>query len=248
MLPAIANLSKSIKKSDKKNRAKQIAELINKSAYDIIVFQEAFHIPARKILNKLLRNKYPFQYGPINRSFIKTNSGIFIVSKIKLTELATIKYKDCKDIDCFAKKGAGIFEGKHNGKVFQIVGTHLDSGSQKVREKQYKQAYLELLKKYEKVGVPQFFCGDLNTRINNKENYNKMLNYLNAEDIETNSSQTSTYLGRQIILDYILLRRNNSDVKIIDKSIKIFKAKEPMTEILKGTLSDHLAVELTFRL
>lgn len=248
MLPNSTNLSVNIKKSNKKERARQICDIMNDSDYDIIVFQEAFHIPSRKILQQELKEKYPFQYGPINRAFIKTNSGIFIVSKIELTELATIQYKNCTGIDCWSKKGAAIFEGNFLGKTFQIIGTHLDSGKQSVREKQYKQAYEKILKPFEKDGVPQIFCGDFNTRKSMPERYDLMLKTYNAEDIVTNSKQINTYVEKNVILDYILLRKNNSSIKVLEKKVKLFKAKGKMVEKLKGNLSDHLAVEITVKL
>ena len=188
MLPSIANLSKEIQKSDKKTRAEQISEIMNSSDYDIIVFQEAFFKPAKNILAKELKEKYPFQYGPINKGFIKTNSGVFIVSKIELKELATIKYSDCEGTDCLAKKGAGIFEGNFHGKPFQIIGTHLDSKSQKVRDTQYKQIYEKLIKPYTKYKIPLIICGDMNTRFSRKNDYKNMLKSLQCEDIITNSS------------------------------------------------------------
>ena len=244
MLPALANLSNEIDKSYKTKRAKEISKIMNNSDYDIIIFQEAFYIPARKILQKELKKKYPFQYGPINKSFIKTNSGIFIVSKIELTELANTKYKDCDGSDCLAKKGAAIFEGKFHGNSFQIIGTHLDSRSQEVRGKQYFQMYEELIKPFFKENVPLFICGDMNTKIKNSKNYNYMLETLKCEDIETVSEQKNTTVNNNVVIDYIFIKRNNSKLQIVDKSITTFKAEFKYINVLKGTLSDHLAVEI----
>lgn len=244
MLPSIANLSKQIKKSDKKDRAKQISKTMIENEYDIIVFQEAFHQQSRKILAKNLKDKYPFQYGPINKSGIKTNSGIFIVSKIELELLATTKYNDCSGIDCWAKKGSGLFEGKFNGNTFQILGTHLDSGNQEKREMQYRQLYSKLIKPNHTEGVAQLLCGDFNTRKSKPERYQSMLKNLDAIDITTTSKQINTTVKNTGVIDYILLRKNGSNIKVIEKSIRIFKSNKKNIEKLNGTLSDHLAVEL----
>lgn len=248
MLPAAANLSKSITKSNKKERVEQIAELMNASEYQIIVFQEAFHIPSRKKLAKNLEEKFPYQYGPLNKGFIKTNSGIFIVSKIPLKQLDKIQYKDCNSSDCLARKGAGIFEGEINGKKFQILATHLNSTKeQEIRELQYAQLYTELLKPYEKEGVIQIICGDLNTRQTQLEAYQSMLKKLDATDIKTSGKRKHTTVSDKVIIDYILLRKNNAVVEIIDKKIRKFIAKTEVIDKLQGTLSDHLAVELFIR-
>lgn len=248
MLPNSTNLSTKIKRSKKKERASQISDTLNNSDYDIIVFQEAFHIASRKILEKKLQEQFPYQYGPVNAAFIKTNSGIFIVSKVKLKELGSIQYKGCTGIDCFSKKGVGIFEGHFKGKTFQIAGTHLDSGSQSVREKQYTQAYEKILKPFEKEGVPQIFCGDFNTRKSQPERYVLMLKSYDAEDIVTNSERKNTTVKDNAIIDFILLRKNDSKIKVIDKQVKIFKSRGEMIDKLSGNLSDHLAIEITIKL
>lgn len=244
MLPSAANLSKSITKSHKKQRVEEISDIMNSSDYDIIVFQEAFHIPSRKKLAKNLQEKFPHQFGPLNKGFIKTNSGIFIVSKIPLKQLAKIQFEKCNSSDCLARKGCGIFEGEINGKTFQILGTHLNSTSaQEIREFQYGEIAYELLMQYEKEKVAQIICGDLNTK-KGSEGYYSMLKKLDAEDIETKGERKHTTVTDKVEIDYILLRKNASSVQVIDKQIKKFDAKFDVIKKLHGTLSDHLAVEV----
>lgn len=48
------------------NRAESIAEQLNNSDFDIIVFQEAFMKSARDIISATLIDNYPYQYGPGN--------------------------------------------------------------------------------------------------------------------------------------------------------------------------------------
>src|SRR5688572_24013889 len=45
----------------KLKRAKVIGDILAKSDYDVIVFQEAFHTSARSILVEKLENKYPYR-------------------------------------------------------------------------------------------------------------------------------------------------------------------------------------------
>lgn len=248
MLPGITNLSKEIHKSNKKERAKEIADYLNNTAYDVVVFQEAFFHPSRKVLAKGIKEKYPYQYGPINpsKASLKTSSGIFVVSKTPLKLLGAVKYKSCNGVDCFAKKGAALLEGEFNGKTFQILGTHLNAGGPHwIHQEQYK--YMsQLLNDFKKLNVPQIVCGDMNTHKEETFNYENMLNMLDCEDIETNSKQVFTTAKDRSVIDYIMLRKNNSSIKAINKEILWLKSKAPVIEKLNGNLSDHLAVTASF--
>lgn len=250
MLPDAANLSKIIKKSHKLKRAKAIAVMLQKSDYDIVVLQETFHIPSRNALKKLLKDVFPYQYGPMFKAFFKTNDGTLILSKTPLHLLKKVKFKDCSSTDCLAKKGAPLLESEKDGKKFQILATHLNSidDDQHTRNKQYIQLYEELLRPFEKQGVAQILCGDMNTNQYDSIAYQLMLKKFDAEDIATQSEQKNTFLQEDSILDYILLRKNKSKIKVLDKQIKVFKAPFDVIPYLKGNLSDHLAVEVLFKL
>lgn len=250
MLPDAANLSKIIKKSHKLKRAKAIAEMLQKSDYDIVVLQETFHIPSRNALKKLLKDVFPHQYGPMFKAFFKTNDGTLILSKTPLHLLKKVMFKDCSSTDCLAKKGAPLLASEKDGKKFQILATHLNSivDDQAVRDKQYIQLYEELLRPFEQQGVAQILCGDMNTNQYDSTAYQSMLEKFDAEDIATQSEQKNTFIEGDYIIDYILLRKNNSNIKVLDKQIKFFKANFELIPYLKGNLSDHLAVEVLFKL
>jgi endonuclease/exonuclease/phosphatase family metal-dependent hydrolase len=265
MLPGIANLSKGIDKSYKRDRSRQIAEVMNNSNYNIIVFQEAFFGPARKILSKQLKEKYPYQYGPVNPSGLglKTSSGVWIISEIPLKELGTTRYRTCDGADCFAKKGAGLYEGEWNGKPFQVLGTHLNAGGPVwIREEQFKQIRDDLLQPFQKLGVPQIICGDMNTRLTRTEAYNFMIETLDVIDVPVSNQRKSTKPPKEgdektlyttatdsVFIDYIFHRPNGSNMKVIDKRVVTFKANPTFpVDVLRGTLSDHLALEIVLDL
>ncbi|MEZ4979863.1 MAG: endonuclease/exonuclease/phosphatase family protein [Chitinophagales bacterium] len=248
MLPGITNLSKEVEKSDKKARAREIAEFLNNSHYDIVIFQEAFFPASRHILAKNLKLKFPYQIGPANPSGIslKTNSGIFVVSKIPLQELESVIYKACNGADCFAKKGAILLEGEFQNKKFQILGTHLNAGGpQWIRVSQYKQIR-NLLDDYKKLNVPQIVCGDMNTHKEDVAVYEEMLYELDVEDIPTISKQVFTTAKDKSVIDYIFIRSNRSSMKARNKEVLWIKAKMPVIERLNGNLSDHLAISASF--
>jgi len=249
LLPGITNLSKEIEKNNKKERAAEIAEVLNNSKYDVVVFQEAFFSPARGVLAKSIKELYPFQYGPINPSglSLKTNSGLFVVSKQALKILGTVIYEACNGADCFAKKGAVLLEGTFDGGKYQILGTHLNAGGpQWIREAQYKQMK-GLLDEHLKMDVPQIVCGDMNTHKENEGFYKHMLLKLDVEDVETKSDQVFTTAKDRSVIDYVLLRKNGTTLKAINKEVLWIKAKRlKVIEKLNGNLSDHLALFASF--
>ncbi len=246
-LPGITNISKQIKASKKRKRVKEIAKYILSSNIDIVVFQEAFFPPARKTLAKLLNQKYPFQYGPANKPhFLNTSSGIFVVSNTPLKILEEVKYKACNGVDCFANKGAMLLEGFFNETKFQILGTHLNAGGpQWIRKEQYKQINT-LLNTYNKLDVPQIVCGDMNTHKESLNDYQEMLTTLKVEDTPTTSIQKNTTVKNRSIIDYILLNTNGSNIKNASKEVLWIPSSFNNAEVLKGNLSDHLALKATF--
>jgi len=254
MLPGFANFAGYGVFSGKKKRAQAIVEELKKPDYDIIVFQEAFHKGARRRLKKGLVDLYPYMVGPANRRkiAIKTNSGIWIFSKIPLKELKVIDFKQCQGIDCWARKGALLVEGSWQGKLFHIIGTHLESGPQQyIRKSQYEEIYGYLLEPYQKTGVPQFICGDLNTNSADSVSYMDMLNTLKAENgkllgevkvtiggIANDMSSGGT--ANQYEIDYILVRDNGTGIKSIKRKVSILQ--HPWSKKRKD-LSDHYGVE-----
>jgi endonuclease/exonuclease/phosphatase family metal-dependent hydrolase len=252
MLPRI------VVQKHKRGRAYAIVEELKKSEFDIIVFQEAFFPASREIIKNGLREIFPFDYGPANNEglTLRTNSGIWIISKTPLKVLKTTQFKACTGNDCWARKGAMLLEGTWHDKPFQILGTHLQAdGFDKIREKQMDQIYLELLAENKKEGVPQIICGDMNTEREMKEHYCKMLDCLDAEDGEISGIETCSYDGvdneiaqsfgakKKTNYDYILVRNNGSKMKAIHRLVNIYKYKNK-----KKHLSDHygIACELKF--
>jgi phospholipase C len=248
-------LPRMVVRKGKRERAHAIVEELKKTDYDIIVFEEAFLPAARKIILAGLGNQYQFRYGPVNGSAnIKTSSGVWILSKIKMDIVKTIRFKDCATWDCLARKGAILLEGTWNGKTFQLMGTHLQADEyQEVRYKQMDQIYTDLLAAYRRNGVPQIVCGDMNTEAEIKERYCNMLDCFGAENGEISGVEKCTYDGvnndiaqsygvkDKTTYDYILLRNNGIKVNFIKRFVSILKKG-------KKQLSDHYGIvcELNF--
>jgi endonuclease/exonuclease/phosphatase family metal-dependent hydrolase len=236
-------------------RARLIAEKLNESDYNIIVFEEAFDYRARRIIKEKLQSKFPYIYGPANYSFfsLKTSSGIWILSKMPLNKIKEIEYKSRFGIDALARKGAVMYEGNWKGNDFQLVGTHLQADSpDEVRREQCRQISVSLLQQYAKPNVTQFVCGDFNIEKNDTINYNYMLHILNAEngnmegDLKVSYDELDNSLarkanGKKQLIDYVLVR-NSSFVNFIKRRITVFRQYFGNKCI---ELSDHYAIEAT---
>lgn len=241
-------------------RAHAIVDTLQKSAYDIIVFQEAFHTKALAIIENGLGSAYPYRYGPFNKptSPFKFSSGVWILSKIPMTELGTIQYTDYKDADRFAQKGAALLQGEFHGKKFQLMGTHMQANENRadIRSKQFRQMYDSLLLKYHSEGIPQILCGDMNTETTIQKEYCEMLQCLDAEDSEFEGIQKETYDGtnnllaeavwkkHKTTLDYILLRSNGARIHSVRRSVSVFKRSWRKD---RNDLSDHYGVSCEVR-
>ncbi len=242
-------LPRFVKNTGKLTRAKKIGDQLNIENVDVIVFQEAFHGGARKKIKQRLLQNFPYVIGPANQSSfsLKANSGIWIFSKYPVLNHSSIVFKSCYGVDALSKKGALLVELDVNGKLVQVVGTHLqNAGRAELKELQCKEIFKKLLKPNEKPGIPQVICGDFNIEKQSKS-YRGMLASLNAEDGTlhgphhysydrlTNDLQTEKGQKRDLI-DYILLRNNNSQCQFISQIIKPFKLQWHKNH---QDLSDH---------
>lgn len=237
-----------------KKRARAIADKLATMDYDIIVFQEAFDYRARKILRQSLSPKYPYIYGPANESFfsLRTNSGLWILSKTPLTQLKEIEYKNRFGIDAMARKGAVMFQGNWFGNSFQIVATHLQADSpDEIRRQQCNEIATELLNKFSVNNIPQFVCGDFNIEMTDTENYHFMLSSLNAEnghlegDIHFSYDEIDNRLawkerGKKQLIDYILIRNHARKVVSVKRRISVLKN---IIDSRMDDLSDHYGIE-----
>lgn len=234
-------------------RARCIADSVAHSEYDIVVFQEAFNQGAVRTMRERLLSAYPYMYGPFNNGGppLRFSSGVWILSRIPLRLVGTIRYGMARSFDRVARKGAALLEGQWNGHAFQLVGTHMQADDHPtVRERQRHELLTGLLQPFKRIGVPQIICGDLNTERADEAEYRSMLDELRAEDGTIDGPQQLSYdavsnklankvwEGTRTTVDYVLLRLNGAVVRTISRSIRVFKGDDRAG----GDLSDHYAV------
>lgn len=249
MLPPLAKFT------GKQRRAKRIGDMLKDSDFDIIVFQEAFHGAARRKIWRRMRDNFPHILGPANRRWysLKTNSGIWILSKIPLKQIAELDFEYCEGIDCWARKGALVAEGEFNGQTFQILGTHLEAGGSREKKVDQYREIDSVLTQVRKDGVPQIAAGDFNTKKFQDTNwYNQLIDILGMEDGPLLSEQKFTsdsYINdikiqrgdkkKQGVIDFVFYGANGVDTNI-SRYVRM-----PRWQWSKHCqdLSDHFAVE-----
>lgn len=246
-------LPRSVFYTGKRKRAREIAKVLPAENYDIIVFQEAFHGDARRIMKRAWKDLYPNRIGPANRHWywVKVNSGVWILSKFPLKELQQIKYKDCHGfVDCFANKGALLVEGEFEGQKFQLLGTHIQAGGpDSIKQKQYE-AIRALADQYKEEGVPQILAGDFNMGPDVDGSYERMLQTLDVKGYEPDGELKYTADGRndfrrnekKRLIDFIFYRPNGKEPQKLIRNVRRFRSEQPWSEDYRD-LSDHWAVE-----
>ena len=163
-------------------RADSIAKFLYNSNADVLVLQELFHRKAKKIISNELREKYPYKtrQGPI--SFFGVSSGVMIYSKIPIIKKRRISFNIGIGTDRMAKKGAVKSTMKIKNKIVHIIGTHLQAGNGKkrnrIRRKQIRQ--LKTLVSNIDTNDLIIYAGDFNLHYKSKT-YDYVTNTLNCE-------------------------------------------------------------------
>lgn len=246
MLPRFVN------SNGKGKRAKAIVDQLKLHRYDVVVFQEAFKKRSQRIIRKGLRESYPHYTRVLNKKAIsfKSNGGVIIYSRHPITATAEIRYTARTGFDKLARKGALLAEIDFHGKSIQVIGTHLQAfGRDSILYSQYNQLSEELVMKHAKNGVPQFLCGDFNTRKSHAR-FPFMLKILQAEDGDLKGDQQYTMdrpyndlcegnKEARILFDYIFVRPQGTS-PAITRQVKIIRQR---WDAEHQDLSDHFAVE-----
>jgi len=238
-------------------RARLIPEKLINENPDVIVFQEAFDGKAIQTLKKGLQKQYPYMAGNENRKLIsyKRAGGVLMFSKYPLKQLESIRYSQCKGVDCMGNKGAMLVEVDHPVQKFQLFGTHMQAGgSVELKTSQYQEAS-ELLKRHAQAGVMQFIAGDFNTQKNDTTRYPILIARLSAKDGDIadeekvsiahtlNDMRTKNGVPRKRkgVIDYVFIKDNGVKIKSVDRYARQFEERWSADH---KDLSDHYAVIL----
>jgi sphingomyelin phosphodiesterase len=255
-------LPRFIMRTGQLKRAHEIVHVLKEEDADIIVFQEAFDKDAREIIRSGLSAYFPFESGDPPKNILwKTNSGLWIISKIPFMVVRNMYFINGKGPDWFACKGAMLIQSEKNGFAFQLIGTHLQSDfggkqSQKIRKLQCEQIRKELIEPYAEEGVTQLLAGDFNTIHHESEKYEQILNILQAKQFSLHGEHTFSYdhttndlikgmKDKPQLIDYILYTGNEEHTKLdAHMFINVFRKQWHQKF---HDLSDHFAIAGIFQ-
>jgi endonuclease/exonuclease/phosphatase family metal-dependent hydrolase len=239
-------------------RARLIPQKLMEESPDVIVFQESFDELAVRILRRRLKKMYPYTAGFKNKVGLiyRRAGGVLMFSKYPMKEIESIKYSQCKGIDCMGKKGCLLVEVRHPAHKFQVLGTHMQAGgSAELKTSQYQEAGA-LLKRHQEAGTPQFAAGDFNTRKTSTDLYPSLVRCMEVEDgdITGELQATSDHLlndmdkynpDKRNLIDFVFYRSNGFKPQSVTRCVKRFQQQwNPKHK----DLSDHFAVLMTMHL
>jgi endonuclease/exonuclease/phosphatase family metal-dependent hydrolase len=213
-------------------RAEAIAAELGARHDTILCLEKAFDGGARDVIGERLKDQFPYRYGPINRVKLDLtlNGGVWVLSRIPLTPVCEIEFRDASGIERLSRKGALLLRGEWEHRPFQLIATHLQGEegpgyvNQPVRDKQIAQIAHDLIAAHADPALPLFICGDFNTERRDRidpfaqsPSYLRMLQLFGAvngeeervtlDDKRVHNDLANYDTGRVAELDYILLRR-----------------------------------------
>lgn len=214
-------LRPAILKDGQLERVDSISAYLNRSDADVLVLQEVFHGKARKKLIANISNEYPYvtKAGPM--SFWGISSGVLIASKDSIHLTKRISFRRGIGSDKMAKKGGIAASISHNGKNYNIIGTHLQAGKGKERESIRRSQMLRLKKLSasikEMCNAPVIYAGDFNMPFKS-ENFELLIDSLDVScakpesDIQATSNFADSDLypsnGKPKWIDFIFTEKN----------------------------------------
>lgn len=245
--------------------SKDVSERLNLlkdklNGYDAIVFSELFDNSRRETFLNALKTEYPYQTSVVDRSGSIEDGGVLIVSRYPIETESQIAFNDCDAEDCMSAKGVMYAEINKGGNAYHVFGSHTQAWpaaeNQATRLKQFQQMRNFIDSKNISTEEPVIIAGDLNVdKINFPQEYNTMLNVLNAEEPARNGGYAHTYNGHVNAwtdgapedLDYVLY--SSAHRTPVSSTTKVLTPRSIHADVFtKYDLSDHFAIagNLTF--
>lgn len=175
--------------SYQKQRAQEIIKAIYDHDADVVVLQEVFIESKRRLIQKKLKDKYPYQtnLGKSFNIFTILSSGVVILSKFPLSDIKKMYFKHANllSFDRFSSKGAILATINLTKELkFQLIGTHMQSGSSKKEAKTRFKQLQEIqnhIKMHGDLSLEQFLIGDLNINQYNEIEFSQTVKQFNPK-------------------------------------------------------------------
>jgi endonuclease/exonuclease/phosphatase family metal-dependent hydrolase len=230
-------------------RAKSIPGKI--THYDVVLLEELFDKNLREILIKLTQAAYPYHTRVVgDHSSSLLTGGVMIFSKWPIIKEEQFIFEAKSGIDQFAAKGAIYAAINKDGKIYHLIGTHLQAGETDI-ETNIRAKQLQEIKNFiDRLLIPNtqplLIGGDFNIDQFSREIYG-LLNTLNVNlPISTghpysfdNAINTMSIGKSRSRLDYIFFHNAHENPHISINNV--FILRDLNNEIMwpKFDLSDH---------
>ena len=245
--------------------SKSVSERLNLlkdklNGYDAIVFSELFDNSRRSTFLNALKTEYPYQTSVVDRSGSIEDGGVLIVSRYPIDTESQIAFDDCDAEDCMSAKGVIYAKINKGGNPYHVFGTHTQAWTaeknQATRLSQFQQMRDFIDSRSISTSEPVIIAGDLNVdKINFQQEYNTMLNVLNAAEVPRNGGYAHSYNGNVNAwtdgapedLDYVLY--STAHLQPVNSESKVITPRSIHADVFtKYDLSDHFAMvgNLTF--
>ena len=245
--------------------SKSVSERLNLlpaklQGYDAIVFSELFDNSRRQTFLDALKAEYPYQTQVVDRSGSIEDGGVLIVSRYPIDSESQIAFNDCDAEDCMSAKGVIYAKINKGGNPYHIFGSHTQAWTadknQDTRLSQFQQMRDFIDSRDISSSEAVIIAGDLNVdKINFPQEYNTMLNVLNAEEVPRNGGYAYTYNGHvnnwtdgaPENLDYVLY--SSAHLQPVSSESKVLTPRSIHRDVFtKYDLSDHFGMvgNLTF--
>ena len=229
-----------------------IVDFLTKSDYDVICLQEVLDPTATDLLVNGLRKSFPYIVLPPRDPARLLSSGVLFAARVPIEQVDFMCYPDCSGVDCLASKGLTVIRGAKDGIHFLAAGTHLQAGSQKMRDRQYV-TIAEVLARHRKDGLPLFVLGDFNTAVDEAP-YKSMISLLRVSDFPVDDPKPYSVDAENSwkdsgqhpeLIDHIFLDPAATQTAFVRKTIQRARQKNEGKII---DLADHYGVVAEIKL
>jgi len=254
MLPSMLGAWITVLDRMQHQRAAWITEYLKEQDYDLVCFQEAFDPKCVKQIVDGLAQTYPYVVLPrYEGRFWQQGNGVLFLSRVPIKYIADTVFPPGVRVERFAAKGCTLIEGVKDGLIFQIAGTHFQTGGDHYQSIDSHTAAENILRKFRRPRVPQFFIGDFNIYKDSKV-YARLLQEADMIDFPvddpnpfTRDSGNYWNHGREthVHIDHILLNPAETGTAFVVQHIQR-ATREYNGETID--LSDHYGVFAEFLL
>jgi endonuclease/exonuclease/phosphatase family metal-dependent hydrolase len=231
------------------SRLDALVAFIESKKPDIICLSEVHDLFAMKALKKKLKERgFEFFIEDIPSHPIFVNSGLFVASKVKISNPNFIKYTyhERSGVHKGALQGCITFDTHVDEKIVKIATTHLNYGFKESNKNSRKKQLEKILNTIDKDGKTFLLGGDFNYKYLDDSNTSNILKKRNITSLVTKNMTKTT---RVLFEKGGNIRVNKKREELIDAAFAKNFTNRPNCRVIepiinKHFVTDHYAIEV----